>query len=83
MARSIEVRRAYFAGAPGAEVYTDVFYAIMVHNGTGIYGPTGRPIRPNSGRYLKFEYNGETVYAKQVRGQRANPFLADALISAL
>ena len=83
LARSIEVRRAYFAGAPGAEVYTGLYYAIMVHDGTGIYGPTGRPIRAQRGRYLVFEVGGRTIFARQVRGQRANPFLRDALRSAV
>jgi hypothetical protein len=84
LARSIEVRQAMFAGAPGCEVYTGIFYALAVHDGSGIYGPSGRPIRARSGGFLKFTgRGGETVYAKQVRGQRANPFLRDALRSAL
>lgn len=30
-------------------------YAIYVHEGTGIYGPKGRPIRPVHGKWLVFE----------------------------
>lgn len=84
LAGSIEVSWTSYYGAPGVEVGTGVFYAIMVHEGTGIYGPTGQPIRARRGGYLKFRGSGgNTVYAKSVRGQRANPFLRDALRSAL
>jgi hypothetical protein len=77
LARSINVRRAYFLGAPGAEIYTGLSYAHFVHDGTR------GPIRARAGGYLKFEISGQTIYAKQVRGQSANPFLAKALRSAL
>lgn len=33
---------------------TDEPHAMWVHDGTGIYGPRRRPIRPRSGRYLVF-----------------------------
>lgn len=84
LARSIEVRMAMQAGAPGVEVYTDIFYALMVHDGTGIYGPKGRPFGPRRAKYMVFRgSDGTIVRTKSVRGQRANPFLRDALRSAL
>jgi hypothetical protein len=84
LARSINVRLAMEAGAPGVEVYTDLYYALWVHDGTGIYGPRGRPIRPRRARYMVFRgSSGTLVYARSVRGQHANPYLRNALRSAL
>ncbi len=84
LARSIEVRMAMQVGVPIVEVYTDLHYALWVHDGTGIYGPRGRPIRPRRARYMVFRGSGGTlVYARSVRGQRANPYLRNALHSAL
>lgn len=68
----------------GARVGTNVRYARWVHDGTGIYGPLHRPIRPTTKAYLKFTPKGsvKVVFAKSVKGMRANPFLKDALIAA-
>ena len=58
-------------------------YALFVMRGTGIYGPTGQPITPKTANYLVFRgRDGATVYAKSVRGQRAQPFLAEAFRAA-
>lgn len=58
-------------------------YAIFVTKGTGIYGPKGAPIRPKRGEFLVFRgRDGRLVYARQVRGQRPNPFLVNALKAA-
>lgn len=57
-----------------------VDYALYHHDGTGIYGPTGRPITPRNGQFLVFPgKGGGMVFAKQVRGSRPNPFLVLAL----
>jgi hypothetical protein len=58
--------------------------AIWIHDGTGIYGPRHRPIRPRSAKYLKFKPKGSKyyVYAKSVKGMRPNRFLKDALPAA-
>jgi hypothetical protein len=62
------------------EVYSDLEYAAYVHEGTGIYGPSGRPIRPVRARVLSWQQRGVgRVYAREVRGQRPQPFLANAL----
>lgn len=54
-------------------------YATAVMKGTGIYGPTGQPIRPKKGKYLVFTgADGNTVFARSVKGQQGNPFLANA-----
>lgn len=72
-------------------VYTDLEYGLYVHEGTGIYGPRGSPIRPRRGRYLVFEARnarttprgrGNLVFARQVRGQRPQRYLLDALREA-
>lgn len=72
-------------------VYSDLEYALYVHEGTGIYGPKGQPIKPKRGRYLVFEARnarttprgrGNLVFAREVRGQRPNRFLLRALQAA-
>lgn len=35
-----------------ARIGSNLDYAIYVHEGTGIYGPRGVPIRPRSGRFM-------------------------------
>ena len=58
-------------------------YAAAVMKGTGIYGPSGSPIVPTSAQYLVFRgRDGRLVYAKEVKGQRAQPFLAEAFKAA-
>jgi hypothetical protein len=61
-----------------------VKYAIWLHEGTGIYGPSGRPITPKSGKFLvwKDADTGQTIFAKKVRGIRPRPFLRNALDAA-
>lgn len=71
-------------GAPAVRVGSDVDYAILVHNGTGVFGPSGSPIRPRSARFLVFVPRGgsQKVFARQVRGMEPNPFLLNALAAA-
>lgn len=64
------------------EVYTDAEYARYVHEGTGIYGPEGRPIRPRRARVLSWRNGGRRRYAASVRGQRPQPFLWEGLVDA-
>lgn len=65
-------------------------YAEYVHEGTGIHGPKGTPIVPVTKKALKFKWDGPGgavrskdkrgyVFAKSVKGQKPNPFLARAL----
>jgi hypothetical protein len=61
-------------------VGTVVEYALAVHNGTGIYGPSGQLIRPTNAKALSWKPRaGPRVFVKWVRGQRGNPFLTDAM----
>lgn len=61
-------------------VGTGVYYGRWVHDGTGIYGPKARPIRPKTAKYLRW-YNkqGNPVFARQVKGMKPNPYLKAAL----
>lgn len=75
------------------EVTFSARHAIWVHEGTGIYGPRGRPIRSRTGRMLRFPRGSGRLsrerrndpraraftYTRTVRGQRKNPFLVSAL----
>jgi phage gpG-like protein len=67
--------------APFVRVGTNVRYAAWVHNGTGIYGPSGKPIVPKRAKVLVFTPRGSStiVFAKFVKGMKARPFLKDAL----
>lgn len=69
---------------PVVLVGTNVNYARYVHDGTGIYGPRHRPIRPKRAKFLRFrpKGGGRWVYARQVKGMRPNPFLTNALPAA-
>jgi hypothetical protein len=71
-------------GVPTVLVGTNVNYALFVHNGTGIYGPMHRPIRPRRAKFLRFRprTSRRFVYARQVRGMLPNPFLKNALSAA-
>lgn len=60
---------------------SDVFYRWWVHDGTGIYGETGQRITPITAKFLRFEWNGQIIYAKSVRGQEANPYYERAIES--
>ena len=47
-------------------VYTNVEYAMAVHEGTGIYGPEGEEIKPKNAKALKFFWKktGQTMIFK-------------------
>lgn len=78
-------------------VSTPLDYGLYQHEGTGIYGPTGQPIRPKkSGGVLVFKPKGRgpmragqrggrggLVFAKEVKGVPPNPYLVDALRDAV
>jgi len=71
-------------GQPAVVVGSNVEYIRYIHDGTGIYGPRRRPIRPHGHQFLRFRPKGgrRYVYAKQVKGMRPNPFLLKALPAA-
>lgn len=79
---------------PVCRIGTNLDYAPYVHEGTGIYGPRGTPIRPVSAKILRFPVRGRTgassrsqtatgfVFAREVKGTPARPFLRDAMPAA-
>lgn len=75
--RSIEID-----AGPGSLVGSLTYhahYALFVMKGTGIYGPKGAMIKPKTATYMVFRgRDGELVYARETKGQRAQPFLANA-----
>lgn len=82
-------------GTIRGRVGTNVSYALAVHDGTGIYGPKGRPIRPVNKSILRFPVRGMTsaatrsqtptgfVFAREVKGSPPRPFLRNALPAAV
>lgn len=72
-------------GEPAVLVGTNVKYARFVHDGTGLYGPRHRLIRPVRRKFLRFKprgSRGKFVYARAVKGSPGNAFLANALRAA-
>ena len=49
-----------------------------VHEGTGIFGPTGSPIRSPLGNVMRFQGREGWVSKNEVLGQPAQPFLRQA-----
>jgi len=72
-------------------VGTPLAYGLYLHEGTGIYGPKRRPIRPIHRQFLRFEVKSGTaargrrrvVFAKQVRGMKGDKWLVRALQEAV
>jgi len=81
---SIATQLITIRGWPAVRVGTNVTYAMWVHDGTGVYGPRGVPIRPVRAKVLRFVPRGQStvVYARQVKGMVPNRFLVNALKAA-
>lgn len=61
-----------FTGSVG----TGVGYTAWLENGTGIYGPLGRPITPKTKKVLAFVgRGGKMVFAKSVKGVRGRFYM--------
>lgn len=81
---SVNTKPVTYKGYPAARVGSPLRKARLIHGGTGIYGPRRQPIRPKRATLLRFKPKGSArvVYARQVKGMKANPFLKDALSAA-
>lgn len=82
---SISVQlRVWGSGDLAVRIGTNVYYALWVHEGTGIYGPRHTPIVPKRARYLRFKPKGmeKYLYRKSVKGMKPNPYLVKALPAA-
>lgn len=68
-------------GGVTGRVGTDLEYGLYQHEGTGIYGPRGRPITPVRRQFLKFPRKGGSgfVFARSVKGVKPTKFLTRAL----
>jgi len=60
-------------------IASGVHYALYVHEGTGIHGPSGSPIVPQNASVLRFEVGGRPVFARSVEGQEPNPYADRAI----
>jgi hypothetical protein len=69
-------------GQLAVRVGTNVSYALHVHEGTGIYGPTGQPITPKRARVLRWNGRDGVVYRPRSKGSRGRPYLRNALPAA-
>lgn len=56
-------------------IYPKSGYAYFVHFGTGLFGERRAMITPKKAKVLAFRVGGKMVFAKAVRGQKANPFV--------
>jgi Bacteriophage HK97-gp10, putative tail-component len=61
------------------KVHTAVVYARFQNDGTGIYGPAGRPITPRKSRVLVFDVSGRTVFARSVRGVKGRRYIEKSI----
>lgn len=62
-----------------AHVGSDLPEAEWVEKGTGVFGPHHTPIVPVTKKVMMFQVRGAKVFAHQVQGQPARPFLEPAL----
>jgi hypothetical protein len=69
-------------GSPKVRVGTNVIYAMLVHDGTGLYGPRRRRIVPRTRGVMRFRRYGKTIYTASTAGMKRNQFLKDALPAA-
>ncbi len=65
-----------FTGSVG----TNVKYAGIQEAGSGIYGPSGQPIRPKTKKFLAFRgKGGKMVFTKSVKGVRGRFYMKGSL----
>lgn len=70
---------------PVARIGTKTKYALAVHEGTGIYGPKGKPITPKRSKVLVFtsKKTNKLVFARSIKGMKGRPYLRRALIEVV
>jgi len=58
-------------------ISSNVKYALMVHEGTGIYGPRATPIVPVRAKRLVFFWKktGKMMYLPSVEGMKGRPYI--------
>jgi len=70
--------RTQLTAGPGALVRAEDEKSRWIEEGTGVYGPKRRVIRPKKGKVLVFKIGDETIFAKSVKGRPASHVLRDA-----
>ena len=77
---NLEVRPLEVSVKPDFGSRKELEYAGYVHDGTGVYGPRKKPIRPKRKKVLRFKTReGNWVSVRQVKGQRPQPFFKEAM----
>jgi hypothetical protein len=79
---SIAVQLGTRRGELAVRIGSGQYYALWVHEGTGIYGPRGRKITPRTAPYLVFRWKkmgNKLMVVKSVKGMPGNPYLKAAL----
>lgn len=66
------------AGGYVTVIGNNIFYGPYVNFGTGVFAGRGL-IRPKQAKALRFVVNGQVVFRKWVRGQRAQAFVETGL----
>ncbi len=56
-------------------IWPNAKYAKYIESGTGLFGPRHDYIRPVRAKVLAFKVKGRWVFAKKVKGQKANKFV--------
>lgn len=63
-------------------VGSGLYYALWVHDGTGIHGPRGMRIYPKKAKFLHWKTKaGASVFRRSTAGMKPNPYLKNALPS--
>lgn len=70
----------HFVGSVSAGGAATAPYAVYVEKGTGIYGDKHVPIRAKTGNMLVWEEHGNTVFTRQVKGQKGQEYMQKAFI---
>lgn len=87
--RTGNTRRAIHGGADatssGAVIYLahGTMVGTYLEEGTGIYGPHGKPIVPIHSKALRFTVGGSQIFAKSVKGMPEQPIIEPTALAAL
>jgi len=86
LANSISAGRVQRKGLKASvKVSTKTGYGLYPEVGTGIYGPTGRVIRPKKAPFLVFQPRGldHIIRVRSVKGQPGQHYMRQSLISEI
>ena len=61
------------------KITNDKKYLPWVNDGTGIYGPRGKPITPKTAKFLHFHWKGREWFLKSVKGQKPQKFVEKSM----